>query len=190
MAKYCASILATLGVNEKCLCRWEQVDSYWDLGAIAIIWGIASGWGLKITVPLMKNIQPKTAIALSAAIPVMVVPSVLVYLWGYPLWWVVGIQGAIATIAALISGYLWDTLLSYALLGILSLAIIYGATLLSPSVPIQIIAIYALSFVVFTAANIYGHSFTENGARILAKILGSMALRFALSCLGTLQLTS
>ncbi|MEM9246849.1 MAG: hypothetical protein AAGA67_14080 [Cyanobacteria bacterium P01_F01_bin.153] len=163
------------------------MNSYWDLGVIAAVWGIASGWGLKVTVPLMKNIQLKTAIALSASIPVMLIPSLLVHIWGYPLWWVVVIQGAIALIAAIISGYWLDTMLSYALLGILSLAIIYGATFVSPNLSVQTIATYATSFLVFTAANIYGHGFTESGTRFLLQTIGSTALSVLLCCLTTLQ---
>ena len=164
------------------------MNSFWYLGAIAAVWGIASGWGLKVTVPRMKNIQLKTAIALSAAIPVMLAPSVLVHIWGYPLGWVMGIQGAITIIAATISGYWLDTILSYALLSILSLAIIYGATFVSPNLSAQTIATYATSFLVFTAANIYGHGFTENGTGFLLKIIGSTALSFLLCCLATLPM--
>lgn len=149
-----------------------------SLLGLILIWGIGSGLGLKYSVPLMKNISDTSLIILSAAIPLMYLPGVLAYVWKNSIWWVLIVQILISLLAALISTYYVDTILSYALLGFLSLIIIYVSSLFSNSLKKQISSSFGMAFLIFTIANIYGHNLSDGNFGLLIKIIAATALSF------------
>ena len=164
------------------------MHKYWLLVIVILIWGIGSGFVLRFSVPLMKDIQDNTLILLSAFIPLMFLPGILVYIWKFPIWWVLLAQILISLVAALISGYFIDTISSYLLLGVASLVIIYVATLLSSNTKNQVLLSYILSFIVLTGLNVYGHNISENGISLLIKTIFAMAVSFLLCFLGTIKI--
>ena len=164
------------------------MDKYWSVISLILIWGIGSGFGLKYSVPMMTDINDTTLLILSAAIPVMYWPGIIVYAWKYSIWWVLIVQILISLVAAIVSGYLIDTVVSYLLLGILSLITIYISTLLSNSLKSQISISFGIAFLMFTIANIYGHHLGDSGLGLLIKIITVMALCFNLCLIGTIKM--
>ncbi|MEM6261992.1 MAG: hypothetical protein AAGI38_05755 [Bacteroidota bacterium] len=155
---------------------------------LILVWGIASGFGLRVSVPLMKDMQEGTAVLLSAAIPFMFVPGVFILVWKHPLWWVLIVQLCIGVIAGLLSGYLLDAILSYLLLGGLSVGILFAATRISSNLKRQIFLAYGLSFGLLTLFNVIGHNFIEGSMSFLFSVIGAMALGYMICAIGTVLL--
>ena len=74
--------------------------------------------------PQMKEMSEGLLLGLSGAIPVMFFPGMLVVAWGLRTRWVLVVQMGIGLVAAVVSGYVLDTLLSYGLLAVVSCGLV------------------------------------------------------------------
>ena len=154
---------------------------------LGLSWGIVSGLGLRFTVPLMGHLPESTLLLLCLAIPLMFFPSVLMRGWCYPWKAVLGIQLGIGGIAALLSGHYGDTLLSYLLLAVLSIVIIYPVEQMVSPGRKRLFWVQLLALVLFTSANVYGHGLLE-GSYPLPKIIAASATGFIACFLISLKL--
>ncbi|MGD1847990.1 MAG: hypothetical protein ACFB10_21565 [Salibacteraceae bacterium] len=163
------------------------MNHYKSIALLVLLWGIASGLGLKYSIPMMKSINDTDLMVLSATIPVMFFPGTLVFAWKRPIWWVVVVQLLISLVAAVISGYFIDTVLRNLLLGVLSSLILFVASRLAKNLKAQLILSFGLAFLFFTAANIYGHQLNASGLGVLAKVIVSMGLSFGVCLWGMMR---